>query len=355
MVPLSSEGGLVGWVHNCDTLHGLIKDYRDSKGINMMLEHSLMVREACDGRALDQSKFDRLTVPQKIEAFEYALSQTRGQDLHNVLWLKSPNAEEWHLRRTKYTNSLAVMSMVGHILGLGDRHPSNFLLERHTGQIVHIDFGDCFEVAMDRERFPEKVPFRLTRMLVNAMAVSGVEGTFRVTCEAVMRVLRENQNSLMIMLDAFVHDPLVSWKFDGEREDDVEVASFVLDEEEESEVEEQGRVRRASKAVASMAKMVIGKIGKKANKHADSAVLPSIAGGKRLRVRTISVAEDMEGDEKLNDRAIDVIKRVRDKLTGMENGGSIREKVASQVSRLIDEARSSENLCQMWTGWGAFF
>ena len=355
VVPLSSEGGLVGWVHNCDTLHGLIKDYRDSKGINMMLEHSLMVREACDGRALDQSKFDRLTVPQKIEAFEYALSQTRGQDLHNVLWLKSPNAEEWHLRRTKYTNSLAVMSMVGHILGLGDRHPSNFLLERHTGQIVHIDFGDCFEVAMDRERFPEKVPFRLTRMLVNAMAVSGVEGTFRVTCEAVMRVLRENQNSLMIMLDAFVHDPLVSWKFDGEREDDVEVASFVLDEEEESEVEEQGRVRRASKAVASMAKMVIGKIGKKANKHADSAVLPSIAGGKRLRVRTISVAEDMEGDEKLNDRAIDVIKRVRDKLTGMENGGSIREKVASQVSRLIDEARSSENLCQMWTGWGAFF
>jgi len=356
VVPLSSEGGLVGWVHNCDTLHGLIKDYRDSKGVNMMLEHSLMVRQACDGRALDQSKFDRLTVPQKMEAFEYALSQTRGQDLHNVLWLKSPNAEEWHLRRTKYTNSLAVMSMVGHILGLGDRHPSNFLLERHTGQIVHIDFGDCFEVAMDRERFPEKVPFRLTRMLVNAMAVSGVEGTFRVTCEAVMRVLRENQNSLMIMLDAFVHDPLVSWKFDGEREDDVEVASLVLDEEEESEVEEQGRVRRASKAVASMAKMVIGKIGKKVNKHPDSAVLPSIAGGKRLRTRTISVTEDMEqGDEKLNDRAIDVIKRVRDKLTGMENGGSVGEKVASQVSRLIDEARSSENLCQMWTGWGAFF
>ena len=38
------------------------------------------------------------------------------------------------------------MSMVGYILGLGDRHPSNVMLNRVTGQILHIDFGDCFEV-----------------------------------------------------------------------------------------------------------------------------------------------------------------------------------------------------------------
>lgn len=64
------------------------------------------------------------------------------------------------------------MSMVGYILGLGDRHPSNLMLDRLSGKILHIDFGDCFEVAMTREKFPEKIPFRLTRMLVNAMEVS---------------------------------------------------------------------------------------------------------------------------------------------------------------------------------------
>jgi FKBP12-rapamycin complex-associated protein len=63
------------------------------------------------------------------------------------------------------------MSMVGYILGLGDRHPSNLMLHRYTGNIVHIDFGDCFEVAMQREKYPEKIPFRLTRMLINAMEV----------------------------------------------------------------------------------------------------------------------------------------------------------------------------------------
>lgn len=116
--------------------------------------------------------YESLCLLQKIEVFEYALENTTGQDLYRVLWLKSLNSEHWLERRATYTRSLAVNSMVGHILGLGDRHPSNVLLERSTGKVVHIDFGDCFEVAMHREKFPEKVPFRLTRMLTHAMEVN---------------------------------------------------------------------------------------------------------------------------------------------------------------------------------------
>lgn len=65
---------------------------------------------------------------------------------------------------------------------------------------------------MHREKFPEKIPFRLTRMLVNAMEVSGIEGNFRTTCEHVMRVLRDNKESLMAVLEAFVYDPLINWR-----------------------------------------------------------------------------------------------------------------------------------------------
>jgi hypothetical protein len=65
---------------------------------------------------------------------------------------------------------------------------------------------------MKRDKFPEKVPFRLTRMLVNAMEVSGIEGSYRLTCEKVMYVLRENRDSLIAMLEAFVYDPLMSWR-----------------------------------------------------------------------------------------------------------------------------------------------
>ncbi|KAJ3052607.1 phosphatidylinositol kinase- protein kinase tor1, partial [Rhizoclosmatium hyalinum] len=86
------------------------------------------------------------------------------------------------------------------------------MMERNTGKVIHIDFGDCFEVAMQRENYPEKVPFRLTRLFINAMGVSGVEGNFRITSEHVMRVLRENKDSLMAVLEAFVHDPLINWR-----------------------------------------------------------------------------------------------------------------------------------------------
>ena len=49
-------------------------------------------------------------------------------------------------------------------------------------------------------------------MLINAMEVSGIEGTFRFSCENTMRVLRENKDSLMTVLEAFVYDPIINWR-----------------------------------------------------------------------------------------------------------------------------------------------
>lgn len=205
VIPLAPNAGLIGYVQDSDTLHVLVRDYRDSRKILLNIEYRLMLQMAPD--------YESLILLQKVEVFEYALDNTTGQDLYRVLWLKSQNSEHWLERRATYTRSLAVNSMVGHIMGLGDRHPSNILLERSTGKVVHIDFGDCFEIAMRREKFPEKVPFRLTRMLTHAMEVSGIQGSFKFTCEITMRVLRENKESLMAVLEAFVYDPLINWRF----------------------------------------------------------------------------------------------------------------------------------------------
>jgi FKBP12-rapamycin complex-associated protein len=60
------------------------------------------------------------------------------------------------------------MSIVGYIIGLGDRHPDNFMAQRLSRKVVHIDFGDCFEVAQKRATLPERIPFRLTKMMVKA-------------------------------------------------------------------------------------------------------------------------------------------------------------------------------------------
>jgi len=42
--------------------------------------------------------------------------------------------------------------------------------------------------------------------------VSGIEGSFRYTCEITMDVIRRNKESLMAVLEAFVYDPLINWR-----------------------------------------------------------------------------------------------------------------------------------------------
>eukprot|EP01132_Coremiostelium_polycephalum_P005602 gene5602-6970_t len=323
VIPLSPNSGLIGWVPHSDTLHMLIKDYRDSNKILLNIEHRLML-QMC-------SNYDNLTLLQKVEVFEYALESTNGQELHKVLWLKSKNSEVWLDRRTNYTRSLAVMSMVGYILGLGDRHPSNLMLDRHTGGILHIDFGDCFEVAMHREKYPEKIPFRLTRMLINAMEVSGIEGNFRLTCEAVMTVLRNNKDSLMAVLEAFVHDPLINWR--------------LLTPNHGENQKKQGKIDNE----------LIGG-GESVSPGGESSPAAAVH---RQPTRNQRVGTDEEVEEvvpeTLNERALTVINRVNKKLTGRDFNSTETLEVPDQVQKLIDQATSHENLCQCYIGWCAFW
>ncbi|KAJ3740901.1 hypothetical protein DFH05DRAFT_1404822 [Lentinula detonsa] len=122
-----------------------------------------------------------------------------------------PEPTAWLNSRLTYARTAAVMSMVGFILGLGDRHSENILLDDNTGDLIHVDFNCLFEKGKTLET-PERVPFRLTQNLVDALGVTGVEGVFRTACEVTMQLLRDNKDSLMSVLDAFVHDPLVEWE-----------------------------------------------------------------------------------------------------------------------------------------------
>lgn len=81
----------------------------------------------------------------------------------------------------------------------------------NTGDLIHVDFNCLFDKGRQLDT-PERVPFRLTQNLVDALGVTGVEGVFRTACEVTMQLLRDNRDSLMSVLDAFVHDPLVEWE-----------------------------------------------------------------------------------------------------------------------------------------------
>ncbi|CAI7993434.1 Serine/threonine-protein kinase tor, partial [Geodia barretti] len=44
VIPLSPNSGLIGWVPHCDTIHSLIRDYREKKKIMLNIEHRLMLQ-----------------------------------------------------------------------------------------------------------------------------------------------------------------------------------------------------------------------------------------------------------------------------------------------------------------------
>ncbi|KAI1098365.1 FAT-domain-containing protein [Jackrogersella minutella] len=350
-IPLSQNSGLLGWVPNSDTLHVLIREYRESRKILLNIEHRIMLQMAPD--------YDNLTLMQKVEVFGYALDNTTGQDLYRVLWLKSKSSEAWLERRTNYTRSLGVMSMVGYILGLGDRHPSNLMLDRITGKIIHIDFGDCFEVAMKRDKYPERVPFRLTRMLTYAMEVSNIEGSFRITCEHVMRVLRENKESVMAVLEAFIHDPLLTWRLTNAASP---VGPNFRSERETSIVAGGGaqRVRRTSILDAEHPPSEF--LAAQQAAGAVDTTHPGGPPGSRARARTNSslvngAGQILDGEiaEIQNARAVEVLDRVNQKLTGRDFKPTDELDVVTQVNKLIMEATKLENLCQHYIGWCSFW
>ena len=51
----------------------------------------------------------------------------------------------WLQMRLAYSRSVATTSIVGHVVGLGDRHISNILIDQNSGELIHIDLGIAFD------------------------------------------------------------------------------------------------------------------------------------------------------------------------------------------------------------------
>lgn len=91
----------------------------------------------------------------------------------------------------------------GYIIGLGDRHLDNVLIDLQTGDVVHIDYNVCFEKGKTL-RVPEKVPFRLTPNIREALGVTGVEVSLlcfnHVTTNNVKLIIKKTRFKLCLKM-----------------------------------------------------------------------------------------------------------------------------------------------------------
>ncbi|KAJ6838585.1 serine/threonine-protein kinase ATM [Iris pallida] len=201
---------------------------------------------------------------------------------------------DWFESRLSYTRSVATSSMVGYIVGLGDRHSMNILIDQTTAEVVHIDLGVAFEQGL-MLKTPERVPFRLTRDIIDGMGVTGVEGVFRRCCEETLSVMRTNKEALLTIIEVFIHDPLYKWALSPLK---------ALQRQKETDNDTDSSLESSQEVYEG-------------NKDAARATL-----------------------------------RVKQKLDGYEEGEM--RSVQGQVQQLIQDAIDTDRLCQMFPGWGAW-
>ena len=201
VTPLNEECGIIEWVNNVNTLREILLHYYKQKQVAINYPQvRLVLDEACGDPKNPRSK--------KTHLFTQEILPKHPPVFHEWFLEMFSEPGAWFASRLRYTRTSAVMSMVGTVLGLGDRHGENILFDQLNGDTVHVDFNCLFDKGLGFEK-PERVPFRLTHNMVDAFGVTGYEGVFRKACESAMRLLRHNEETMMTVLEAFIHDPSV--------------------------------------------------------------------------------------------------------------------------------------------------
>lgn len=194
VTPLSEESGTIEWVEGIKPLRDILLKLYQRKGVHPNYNTlRVLLNEASTSQA-------------NVGIFKDQILKMFEPILHEWFTEMFPEPETWFAARLRYARSAAVMSMVGHVLGLGDRHGENILLQEGTGGVFHVDFNCLFDKGLTFEK-PELVPFRLTHNMVHAMGSYGYEGPFRKSAELTLGLLRQHQDTLMNILETFVYDP----------------------------------------------------------------------------------------------------------------------------------------------------
>ncbi|PIN25709.1 Protein kinase of the PI-3 kinase family [Handroanthus impetiginosus] len=201
VIPLTEDCGMVEWVPHTRGLRHILQDIYISCGKFDRQKTNPQIKRIYDqsqGKMPEDEMLKTKILPMFPPAFHKWFLNTFSEPA------------TWFRARIAYAHTTAVWSMVGHIVGLGDRHGENILFDSTTGDCVHVDFSCLFDKGLQLEK-PELVPFRLTQNMIDGLGITGYEGTYLRVCEITLSILREHKETLMSVLETFIHDPLVEW------------------------------------------------------------------------------------------------------------------------------------------------
>ena len=315
IIPTTPQTGILEWVQNTQAFGTLLCD-RDHGAHNRYYP-----TDWSHGQCREHLK-DATDNADKLKRYQDVCS--RFHPAFRFFFLeKYADPVQWVASRLAYARSVASNSIIGYILGIGDRHAHNILLDTVTGEVVHIDFGIVFEQGKGLGT-PETVPFRLTRDVVDGMGVTACEGTFRRSCEEVLRVLRDNSLQIMTILEVVIHDPLYKWSLSPLQARMKQ--NLLPDYHTDLAAAKNSRTSRGSGAGNGNGQTVQQTLG--------------------------ATAATKGGGNFGKDAAERTLRRVLHKLQGQEDPSSGEAlSIEGQVDLLLNEARSPHNLSKLFPGW----
>ncbi|PKA52181.1 Serine/threonine-protein kinase TOR [Apostasia shenzhenica] len=230
VTPISGQAGLIQWVDNVTSIYSIYKSWQNRYQLaQSFTTTSIHIKNPAPpiprpidmfyGKIIPALKemgirrvISRRDWPHEVKrkVLLDLMKETPRNLLWQELWCASEGMKAFHLKTKRFSGSVAAMSIVGHVIGLGDRHLDNVLMDFNSGEVVHIDYNVCFDKGK-RLKIPEIVPFRLTQTIEAALGLTGTEGLFRANCETVLNMLRKNKDIVVMLLEVFVWDPLVEW------------------------------------------------------------------------------------------------------------------------------------------------
>ena len=211
VICLNEECGILEWVNNTECLRSLInKAHSYSPELYPNLPYKNIYTNIIELQNKNDDNINRM-----MDLYNQILVEHHYKPCFHKWFIENfSDPTEWYLTRQKYIYSTALWCIVGHIIGLGDRHTENILIDITNGEMVHVDFDCLFDKGLTLQR-PEIVPFRLTPNLIDAMGIMGIEGCYRNTLEIVLGILREHKDTLLSILEPFLRDPTVCWSRSG--------------------------------------------------------------------------------------------------------------------------------------------
>ncbi|CAN9506484.1 unnamed protein product [Ophioblennius macclurei] len=220
VIPINTRIGLIEWMENTCTLKEFVYDSMSDEEkpkagrLNEVYNQWLSKFGSKDtnGIALYGQAYKRAKRDDVVANFTKML-QDVPTDLLKRAFLKMCNSPEAFLSlRSHFISSHALLCVSHWILGIGDRHLSNFMINMETGGMIGIDFGHAFGSATQFLPVPELMPFRLTRQFVNLMQPLKESGLIQSIMVHSLRAFRAEPDLLLNTMDVFVKEPSLDWK-----------------------------------------------------------------------------------------------------------------------------------------------